>query len=79
MEFADVDAIVLFTDGAPDATGERAGVDSQKEILALAKSWKSSHPSARIHTVGIGDYFNPKMRDFLLGLANETGGAFIGR
>lgn len=80
MQFKDLSAIVLFTDGAPDpAGGTRTIGDPREQVFALIDAWKESHPAARIHTVGIGDYFNASMRDFLLGVAKRSGGAFIGR
>jgi hypothetical protein len=80
MQFRDLSAIVLFTDGAPDpAGGARSTGDPREQVFALVDAWKAAHPNARIHTVGIGDYFNSSMRDFLLGVASRSGGAFIGR
>jgi TolA-binding protein len=77
MEFKDVDTIFLFTDGTPD-TAEGGG-DPRESVLRLVTEWKQAHPHARIHTVGIGDYFNRSMRDFLLGIATRTEGTFIGK
>lgn len=77
MEFKEVDAIFLFTDGMPDAAD--GGIDPRESVLQLVREWKSKNPKACIHTVGIGDYFNPAMRDFLLGVAKSTGGTFFGR
>ena len=79
MDFKEIDAIFLFTDGAPDAFGDLHGGDPCDQVLQLVKEWKGSHPRACIHVVAIGDYFNKKMSDFLLGIAGNTGGAFIGR
>jgi hypothetical protein len=77
MEFKNVDTIFLFTDGTPDAAD--GGGDPRESVLRLVRDWKAAHPAARIHTIGIGDYFNSSMRDFLLGIAKSTGGTFIGR
>lgn len=77
MEFKEVDAIFLFTDGMPDAAD--GGIDPRESVLQLVRDWKVKNPKACIHTVGIGDYFNPAMRDFLLGVAKSTGGTFFGR
>ena len=79
MQFRELDAIILFTDGAPENGNQGGGADPAEEVLELARSWKENHPNARVHTVGIGDYFNPRMQKFLLGLADATGGTFIGR
>ena len=68
-----------FVGPAPDAFGDLHGGDPCDQVLQLVKEWKGSHPRACIHVVAIGDYFNKKMSDFLLGIAGNTGGAFIGR
>ena len=80
MEFRDLDCVILFTDGAPDASEEGPSVgDPRLAVLELVKRWRQSSPGVRMHVVGIGDYFNAPMRDFLLGVAREGNGAFIGR
>jgi hypothetical protein len=79
MEFAEVDCIIVFTDGTPDASGDGPAGDPRQEVIDLVATWRASHPNARVHTVGIGDYFNAPMRDFLLGVARAGNGAFIGR
>lgn len=76
MEFENLDAIILFTDGAPDSID---GGDSRQSVMELVRNWSKEHPEAHIHTVGIGDYFNESMRDFLLGIARATKGGFVGK
>jgi hypothetical protein len=78
MTFSDADAIILFTDGAPEQVAG-AVMDPAAEVFSLVSNWKASNPSGRVHTVGIGDYFDVRMRDFLLGVAERGDGAFIGR
>lgn len=73
-----VEVVILFTDGAPD-TGRDGGVGTAEDILRFVGNQKAAGSKVRIHTVGIGDYFSPRMRDFLLRLSGETGGTFIGR
>ncbi len=77
MDFKDIDAIILFTDGNPDPT--TIGADPIEEVKQLIRAWKVDHSKARVHSVGIGEYFNESMRKFLHGVAEEGGGAFIGR
>lgn len=77
MDFRDVDAIILFTDGDPDATA--VGVDPFEEVVQLVRDWHASHPTGRVHVVGIGDYFKQTSRNFLRGVAAAGAGAFIGR
>lgn len=73
-----VEVVILFTDGAPDS-GKDGGVGTADDILRFVDNQKGAGSKVRIHTVGIGDYFSPRMRDFLLRLSGETGGTFIGR
>jgi len=77
MDFRDLDAIILFTDGDPDATA--VGVDPFEEVVQLVRDWHASHPTGRVHVVGIGDYFKQTSRNFLRGVAAAGAGAFIGR
>jgi hypothetical protein len=72
LEFKDLDAIVLFTDGAPD---------SPAEVKRFIEGWRSSEEGrrTRLHTVGVGDYFNRESGGFLRELARIGDGAFIGR
>ena len=79
MRFSELDAIVLFTDGAPDPPDSGGTADPRAQVLQLVSDWKQRNPKSRLHAVGIGDYFRPVMRDFLLGVAERGGGAFIGR
>jgi predicted nucleic acid-binding Zn-ribbon protein len=76
--YPEVKVIILFTDGAPDS-GKDGGVGTADDILRFVANQKAAGLNVRIHTVGIGDYFSPRMRDFLLQLSGETGGTFIGR
>jgi hypothetical protein len=78
MKFRDVDAIILFTDGAPE-TGPGSVIDATTEVFNLVEEWSRDNPNGRVHAVGIGNYFERRMRDFLLGVAKRGGGAFIGR
>ena len=78
MQFKELDAIILFTDGAPDPDA-RSGGNPADAVLQLAKQWDGGSNKRCIHTVGVGDYFNPTMRNFLLGISEATGGAFHGR
>jgi hypothetical protein len=78
MKFRDLDAIVLFTDGAPEPL-PGAVRDPESEVFEIVETWREKHPDAHVHVVGIGSYFERRMRDFLLGVAQRGGGAFIGR
>lgn len=73
-----VEVVILFTDGAPEPVRD-GGVGTADDILRFVDNQKAAGSTVRIHTVGIGDYFSPRMRDFLLRLSGGTGGTFIGR
>jgi uncharacterized coiled-coil DUF342 family protein len=80
MRYEAPDAIILFTDGKPEnGSGDRGGGDPREAVLKLVREYHTNHPETRLHAVGIGDYFDEDMRDFLLKLAKSTGGTFIGR
>lgn len=80
MRFESPDAIILFTDGNPErASGDRSPADQREAIYRLVDDYHANNPETRVHTVGIGDYFNPRMSEFLVSLAQRTGGTFIGR
>jgi Mg-chelatase subunit ChlD len=80
MDFKDVDAMIVFTDGAPDSaeSGSRAG-DPSAQVLMLVQHWVAQSQKRHVHVVGVGDYFKGPMRDFLLGVAKAGNGTFIGR
>lgn len=70
-----VDTIVLFTDGNPNMTGSDtpALIDKVHQLVG-------QHPDIPVNVVGIGEYFSDKMfAEFLLRVAGDTGGQFIGR
>jgi hypothetical protein len=66
----------LFTDGAPN-DGHSAVFDPKiaEQIYTLCKA----HPDVPINAVGLGDYFKPELSQFLLRIAETTGGTFLGR
>ena len=69
--YDEIDAIILFTDGAPDE-----GIDS---VLTFVDEMARQKPKTRIYTVGIGDYLDGQMGRFLREVSKRTGGTFIGR
>lgn len=75
-------AIVLFTDGKPDTSAAPSmnGALAVDAILACVKSQGSIQSGdTRLHTVGVGNYFEAGAGKFLLDLANAGSGSFIGR
>lgn len=91
--YANVDTIILFTDGKPQLVeSEGSGVSAKgAQRLVQAKAapknmtdpildlCRSHMPRVPINTVAIGNYFNVDLAGFLLKLSQETGGTFIGR
>jgi hypothetical protein len=80
----DIDTILLFTDGEP------THVDGKQEYQEVAESQthalvaKYKHRNIPINTIGLGNYFKvnkdqARLANFLKKLADDTGGAFIGR
>lgn len=84
------DTIILFTDGAPyvpppstsrSVTSEagrriRYSKEQMEAVLVLARS----HPDVPVNVVAIGNYYEEgELTKFLLKLAEQTGGVFLGR
>jgi hypothetical protein len=72
----DVDAILLFSDGAPSKSD--SGVFDPAvadEIYDLCRA----HPSIPVHTIGLGNYFDANASTFLRTVATTTGGTFRGQ
>jgi Mg-chelatase subunit ChlD len=75
-KYRDLDTILLFTDGEPN-DGNSADFDPQiaEKIYALCRQ----HNDIPVNTIGLGDYFRPELSHFLIKVAKETGGNFLGR
>jgi Mg-chelatase subunit ChlD len=69
--FDKIDAIILFTDGQPS--------EGPEEVINFVKKKWSDGNHARIHVVGIGNYFDESFGNYLRALAKSSGGTFIGR
>ena len=76
--YKNVDTIILFTDGEPSVEGFSIEELTEKEIPKIFELCKK-HPDVTINTVGLGNYFEAKLSSFLINIAKETGGVFIGR
>jgi hypothetical protein len=70
-----VDTIVLFTDGAPHLTGSDTPF-----LIGEVHRLVEKHRDIPVNVVGIGEYYLDQMfAEFLLRIADTTGGEFIGR
>ena len=75
-EIEGVDTILLFTDGEPN-DGKSRGFDP--ENAAMIHELCRGKRGIPVNTVGVGAYSKRELFDFLLQVAEETGGTFIGR
>ena len=72
----DVDAILLFTDGAPSvSTSGTFEPAVANKIYDLCRA----HPKIPIHTIGLANYFDDDTSTFLMSLAKISGGTFRGQ
>jgi uncharacterized coiled-coil DUF342 family protein len=71
----DIDAILLFTDGAPSkATSGAFDPVIARQIYDLCRQ----HSNIPIHSIGLGNYFDQNASTFLQTVAKLTGGTFRG-
>lgn len=75
-KYPNIDAIILFSDGAP-TRGNSGKFDPRlaEEIYGLCRQ----HANIPINSVGLGNYFDPDMGTFLRSVARHTSGTFRGR
>jgi len=75
-EYPQVDTMILFSDGAPtNANLGRFDAAVAEEIYQLCRS----HSNIPINTIGLGNYFERDLWNFLRTVAGVTGGTFQGR
>jgi len=68
LNFAGVDTVVLFSDGAPD-----------QDPKAIREWLRRNNSGVAVNTVALGEYFQKQYGEFLQAVAQENGGTFIGR
>ncbi len=74
--YADLDTIILFSDGAPTYAGRNEfNAEAAQQIYALCQR----HSKIPINAIGLGDYFDKELSTFLRTVAHLTGGTFLGR
>jgi Mg-chelatase subunit ChlD len=74
----DLDTVILFTDGepnSPNSNSDQFDPEIAEKIYALCRQ----HKDVPVNTVGLGNYFKPQLAGFLMKVAQETGGSFLGR
>ena len=71
----DVDTILLLSDGAPSKVASGVYQDElAQQIYQLCRA----HAGIPVNTIGLGNYFDKDMSNFLRTVASLTGGAFRG-
>jgi uncharacterized coiled-coil DUF342 family protein len=71
----DIDAILLFSDGAPSNPTTRVFDPAMaRQIYDLCRS----RPNIPVHTIGLGNYFDQNTSNFLMSVAAITNGTFRG-
>ena len=71
----DVDTILLLSDGAPSKVASGVYQDElAQQIYQLCRD----HAGIPVNTIGLGNYFDKDMSNFLRTVASLTGGAFRG-
>jgi len=72
-----VDTILLFSDGEPDSGANAFDKRMAARVHVLCRGHGKSVP---VNTVGLGDYLGHRDTGrFLVSIAHETGGTFLGR
>jgi len=75
-EYREVDTMILFSDGAPTNVNlGRFDAAVADEIYQLCRR----HASIPVNTIGLGNYFERDLGNFLRTVAGITGGTFQGR
>jgi hypothetical protein len=77
--YGPTDAIIVFSDGKPTVGPTSNLTNRYLPVHKLVEAQKVAGNRTRIHTIALGDYFGEDYGRFLLGLAMETEGTFLGR
>jgi hypothetical protein len=72
----DIDAILLFSDGAPSTS--TTGLFDPAVVQQIYELCRA-HPNIRVHTIGLGNYFDQNASTFLRSVAKITNGTFRGK
>jgi hypothetical protein len=74
-----LDTIILFTDGEPNDPKGIVANQFDPEIAQKIYALLQQHKDIPVNTVGLGNYFKPQLSGFLMRVAKDTGGSFLGR
>ncbi|MCA9260677.1 MAG: hypothetical protein KDA61_15800, partial [Planctomycetales bacterium] len=77
----DPTAIVLFTDGAPSKRLRQGSGDWLLDVAQMddiPRLLANQSPNVPVNVVAVSDYFERNFAKFLLNIANQTGGGFVG-
>lgn len=76
---ARLDTVILFTDGEPN--DPHGPITNQFDPAVAEKIYVlcAEHKHIPVNTIGLGNYFKPQLSGFLMRVAQDTGGNFLGR
>jgi len=74
-----LDTIILFTDGEPNNPKSIVANQFDPEVAEKIYTLLQQHKDIPVNTVGLGNYFKPQLSGFLMRVAQDTGGSFLGR
>jgi hypothetical protein len=74
-----LDTILLFTDGEPNNPKSVVANQFDPEVAERIYALLQQHKEIPVNTVGLGNYFKPQLSGFLMRVAQDTGGSFLGR
>ena len=74
-----LDAVILFTDGEPNNPANVEANQFDPEVADRIYALCQQHRDIPVNTIGLGDYFKPQLSAFLMRVAQDTGGSFLGR
>jgi Mg-chelatase subunit ChlD len=74
-----LDTIILFTDGEPNNPKGIVANQFDPQVAEKIYTLLQQHKDIPVNTVGLGNYFKPQLSGFLMRVARDTGGSFLGR
>lgn len=71
--------IILFTDGEPNNPKAMVANQFDPEVAQRIYALLQQHKNIPVNAVGLSNYFKPQLSGFLMRVAQDTGGSFLGR